>query len=249
MRNWLSSKGFQMKQLITTSWDDGHPLDIKLARLLHKYGIKGTFYITPRNRERERISDVDIRLLSDMGMEVGSHTMTHPYLDRLTDSELHDELKISKQYLERVINRRVISFCYPKGIYDDNIVQTVKKTGYRLARTTASFRLDKGFDPWHFPVSVHFYPHNKEVLFRHNLKHMNIRGIMQWGFNYHFAADPIELGSFMLESMRKSGGTFHLWGHSWEIDKLNLWEKLEKMLQLMAQSKAKSVTNSQLIAL
>lgn len=33
------------KQLIiTTSWDDGHPLDLKIAELLDKYGINGTFY-------------------------------------------------------------------------------------------------------------------------------------------------------------------------------------------------------------
>ena len=34
-----------MKTLITTSWDDGNKLDIKVAELLDKYGMKGTFYI------------------------------------------------------------------------------------------------------------------------------------------------------------------------------------------------------------
>ncbi len=30
---------------ITTSWDDGHPLDFRVAELLSKYGLRGTFYI------------------------------------------------------------------------------------------------------------------------------------------------------------------------------------------------------------
>jgi hypothetical protein len=28
---------------ITTSWDDGHPLDLRVAELLAKYGLKDTF--------------------------------------------------------------------------------------------------------------------------------------------------------------------------------------------------------------
>ena len=28
---------------ITTSWDDGHPLDFRVAELLAKYGLPGTF--------------------------------------------------------------------------------------------------------------------------------------------------------------------------------------------------------------
>ena len=34
-----------MDILITTSWDDGHPLDLRLAELLHKYDVPATFYI------------------------------------------------------------------------------------------------------------------------------------------------------------------------------------------------------------
>jgi hypothetical protein len=37
---------------VTTSWDDGHKLDMKLAVLLKKYGIKGTFYICPNEWQK-----------------------------------------------------------------------------------------------------------------------------------------------------------------------------------------------------
>jgi hypothetical protein len=36
---------------VTTSWDDGHILDHKLASLLHDYRLRGTFYIAPKNVE------------------------------------------------------------------------------------------------------------------------------------------------------------------------------------------------------
>ena len=41
-------------KIITTSWDDGHPLDFKLAELLNKYNLKGTFYI-PRSNAEHRV--------------------------------------------------------------------------------------------------------------------------------------------------------------------------------------------------
>jgi putative transposase len=41
------------KAVVTTSWDDGHPLDLKLAELLKKYDIPATLYMPMDNPERE----------------------------------------------------------------------------------------------------------------------------------------------------------------------------------------------------
>src|SRR4051794_21779274 len=41
---------------ITTSWDDGHPLDIRIAELLAKYDLPGTFYI-PRASQRPTMEE------------------------------------------------------------------------------------------------------------------------------------------------------------------------------------------------
>ncbi len=40
-----------MKKIVTTSWDDGHKLDLKLAHLLQKYNMPATFYVSPECRE------------------------------------------------------------------------------------------------------------------------------------------------------------------------------------------------------
>lgn len=66
--------------IVTTSWDDGSYLDLRLSSLLDKYGIKGTFYISPYYEYRERsLTENEIILLSKRG-EIGAHTLTHPYL-------------------------------------------------------------------------------------------------------------------------------------------------------------------------
>jgi peptidoglycan/xylan/chitin deacetylase (PgdA/CDA1 family) len=41
------------KAVVTTSWDDGHPLDLKLAELLKKYDVPATLYMPMDNPERE----------------------------------------------------------------------------------------------------------------------------------------------------------------------------------------------------
>ncbi len=51
------------QEIVTTSWDDGHKLDLKLIKILNKYNIKGTFYVAPKNREfnkKDLLSDEEI---------------------------------------------------------------------------------------------------------------------------------------------------------------------------------------------
>jgi len=45
---------------ITTSWDDGHPMDLRVAALLAKYGIAGTFYV-PASTELGAVSAAQLR--------------------------------------------------------------------------------------------------------------------------------------------------------------------------------------------
>src|SRR3990172_9671589 len=102
-----------MKQIIvTTSWDDGHIHDHKLARLLKKYSVKGTFYIPPRNREfprSELLTDSQILKLSK-DFEIGGHTMTHPVLTKISLAEAEKEIIEGKQYLNKFIYRKLINF-------------------------------------------------------------------------------------------------------------------------------------------
>ena len=80
--------------IVTTSWDDGHKRDIRLASLLRKYGVGGTFYICPETHEfpaAERLTSDEIRELAGE-FEIGAHTMTHPHLSRLDADAAREEL-------------------------------------------------------------------------------------------------------------------------------------------------------------
>ena len=60
---------------VTTSWDDGHPLDLRLAEMLSKYAIPATFYI-PLKNDRDLVGSSEIRALGAQ-FEIGGHTVTH----------------------------------------------------------------------------------------------------------------------------------------------------------------------------
>jgi len=45
------------------------------------------------------------------------------------------------------------------------------------------------------------------------------------------------MSEIIMNRILTSGGIFHLWGHSWEIEKYGLWNELEKVLQMLAFKK------------
>lgn len=73
---------------------------------------------------------------------VGSHTLTHPILITLSQSEIDTELRESRHYLEQKLGRTVDFFCYPNGAYDARVYEAVKNN-YRAAVTTETGVLNR----------------------------------------------------------------------------------------------------------
>lgn len=70
------------------------------------------------------------------GLEVGSHSHTHPILTKLNQVELHEELYLSKALIKKNLDIDPTSFCYPNGMsvdFDQNIKELVNKAGYKYA--------------------------------------------------------------------------------------------------------------------
>jgi peptidoglycan/xylan/chitin deacetylase (PgdA/CDA1 family) len=126
------------------TFDDGwlDAVDV-VAPLLRRLGVPGTFYVCPglwggqhpdvagsagRLLDREQA-----RTLHQMGMELGSHTMTHPDLRKLDDRELGVELTRSKAEIEALTGAPCRTFAYPFGLFDERVERAVAAAGYELA--------------------------------------------------------------------------------------------------------------------
>ncbi|MEM3433158.1 MAG: hypothetical protein QXP27_03170 [Candidatus Methanomethyliaceae archaeon] len=83
-------------------------------------------------------------------------------------------------------------------------------------------------------VTLQLYPHTRATHFRHAVRKLNVGGLVGWWRAARCAADLTELCARFYEKVRVEGGVFHLWGHSWEIEKLGLWHLLEDLLRRIA---------------
>jgi peptidoglycan/xylan/chitin deacetylase (PgdA/CDA1 family) len=63
----------------------------------------------------EFLSPDDVRRLSENGIEIGSHTVTHPILRALEAENARREIADSKSALERLLGKPVRAFAYPFG--------------------------------------------------------------------------------------------------------------------------------------
>jgi len=70
------------------------------------------------------------------GHEIGSHTLTHPFLTRLAPDQAREEISASKKKLEDLFGRSIEHFCYPYGDWNPQIRDLVAESGYRTACTT-----------------------------------------------------------------------------------------------------------------
>jgi len=71
------------------------------------------------------------------GVNIGSHTVTHPILPNVGQTDLDFELRTAKTRIEEQLGRSVDHFCYPNGSLNDNVRRAAKNAGYMSAVTTA----------------------------------------------------------------------------------------------------------------
>jgi D-inositol-3-phosphate glycosyltransferase len=217
---------------VTTSWDDGHKLDVRLAALLKKYEIKGTFYVCPQDREfkhEDLLSPQELLSISE-DFEIGGHTITHPHLSQITLAQADEEIAQSKVYLQEILQREITAFCYPYGDYNNGVKALVKKHGYKLARTTRRYKFNIAQDVFELPTTFHTYAHYSDlhkILSFAKFSLTNLKEYWDWE----------KLAIALFDSTCLHGGVFHLWGHSWEIEKNNGWQKLENILAYVAERK------------
>lgn len=120
---------------VAITFDDGWQEHYKNAfPILKKYGVKATFFVpTGWVGQPEIMSWDEMKEMSQAGMIFGSHSISHPYLDKLSDENLKKEVEDSKKLLEEKLGKQVDYIAYPAGMYNDKVIEAVKAAGYQAA--------------------------------------------------------------------------------------------------------------------
>jgi peptidoglycan/xylan/chitin deacetylase (PgdA/CDA1 family) len=133
---------------VVLTFDDGCETDLLTAApILKNAGFDATFYITVGFLGRSGyMSRSQVRELSDLSFEIGSHSMTHPYLSDLPDEELQDELVRSRNELQEMTGRAVEHFSCPGGRWSQRVAKFAQRAGYRSVATSRSIANSSGSD-------------------------------------------------------------------------------------------------------
>jgi peptidoglycan/xylan/chitin deacetylase (PgdA/CDA1 family) len=110
--------------------------------ILDKYGFKATFFeVCNFIGSNGKKTWQDILALQKDGMDIESHTMTHPHLNTLSQASLNSEIGGSKQcFLNHGINPTIFAYPYSEGSNNPTVVGIVGKY-YTLGRTDSGFPL------------------------------------------------------------------------------------------------------------
>lgn len=211
------------------SFDDGSHFDLKTVALLDKYGFSNagsrvvTFYIPAHWESYLATKDIEplpYKKLVEIGerFEIGSHSINHHLLTRFPMEVVKHEIEGSKVMLEKMFNRPITKFCYPRGYYNEEIKKLVQAAGYESARTVKVCELTPAADPFETHTTVHIGLDRQE-----------------YGTDWlTFALDKLT------EAVTRSGAgeeiVYHFWGHSEEINRLDQWDRFESFLKTLQQS-------------
>ncbi|MBQ4518689.1 MAG: polysaccharide deacetylase family protein [Clostridia bacterium] len=199
-------------KVLTLSYDDGVVQDIRLIEIMDKHGLKGTFNInsgrylsedTVRERfyGRLKLSEAQ-QLYTNSGHEVAVHALTHPSLEKLDTAEIIYEITEDRKAIERHYGTIARGMAYPYGAYSEKVIDVLEKCQIAYARTvesTYAFRFPENWLKLH-PTCHHNYEKLDELIKR-------------------FVETP---NRFNHPEM------FYLWGHSYEFDRHDNWDVIEK---------------------
>lgn len=213
-----------MAKYLTFSYDDGVTQDQRLIALFNKYGMKATFNInsgrlgTPGSLVREDVTVAHVKPRACevakiyAGHEVAAHTLTHPMLPQLPDEEVIRQVEEDRKALSALVGYEVVGMAYPGGggpLFDERVVDLIRRhTGIRYARTTIS--------------TGDFAPQTDLLVFKPSVYHHR-----EWDALF-------AMGERFLSLKTEEKQVYYVWGHAYEFDIENTWDRFEDFLKMMA---------------
>lgn len=227
-------------KIVTMSYDDGQQFDRQLIEIFNRYGIKGTFHLNSGGIGLPgRINEEDFRT-TYMGHEVSLHTYSHPFLSRIPNEAIVQEVMEDRRILESLTGYIVRGMSYPFGAYDDATIEKLRGLGVVYSRTTKSlhnFELPADFMKWH-PTCHHndaLEDSNRFLSLLHRKDHHHLLYI--WGHSYEFNNDN---NWNLIEEICKN-----LAGHDeiWYATNIEIYEYITAQRNLVFSADLKKVYN------
>ena len=193
-----------------------------MIEILNRYSLKATFNLNSgflgnkgelvRNgipvRHDKVAADEVPRIY--IGHEIAVHTKTHPFLPKLSDDRVIEEVCEDHKTLSALVGYHVVGMAYPCGgmNHDARVEKLIRDyTDCQYARTiesTGEFSLP--IDPYAWNPTVYFI--DTDLMFA--------------------------LGERFLALETEEPALFYIWGHAYELDAWNFWERFEEFCRMIS---------------
>lgn len=212
------------------SYDDGVEQDVRFVELLNRYGLKGTFNLNSGLMKSGFVwtheCGMEIRRLPEreavslyQGHEVASHTLTHPYMQELTEEEILGQMEQDKANLETLFGWQVAGFAVPFTYYSELIAQCARRAGFEYARISEEGKSYTPGEDWY---------HWKAGIFHWSA------GLMEFVDDFLYSDEELALCQIA--------------GHSYDLDVYGMWETMENICRKVSESgEIWSATNLQIV--
>lgn len=171
----MNNKEVFDKHYVILTFDDGCERfqDVVLP-LLKKYNVPATIYPVsgdlgsiaswPKviNYDLRILSKESLKIIANSGVDVGGHTVNHVKLEDVQKQKAKKEIEKCKQDLEAIIGRKLFSFSYPHGSFNNEVVQLVRSAGFSCAVTCKSSSIYGNEDLFQLPRIYVTYSDNLE---------------------------------------------------------------------------------------
>jgi peptidoglycan/xylan/chitin deacetylase (PgdA/CDA1 family) len=130
-----NNKGVPEKSIVIT-FDDGYVDNYTNAYpILKEFGFNATVFVVTDYVDKSTLymNSEQLKEMDKNGVEIQSHTVTHPHLPQLSHEKQLEELKNSKAFLEGVLNKKVEFIAYPFGENNEDTRKIAKECGYKMA--------------------------------------------------------------------------------------------------------------------
>lgn len=207
------------KLAFTLSYDDTTVSNNRFLEIINRYGLKCTFNLNSKRLVDQLEADGKIfdgtltvgeakKLYLGNGHEIAAHCLTHPWIADLPKPEMIYEVTEDRKNLEGIFDVIVRGMAYPYGCFNDKTVDALQSSGIVYSRTTLATRKFDFPENW---LTLHPTCHHEDA---------NLFDIAK-----SFVEDSPKWGRCKL---------FYLWGHSFEFDRNNNWERLEKICEYIS---------------
>lgn len=211
------------KKALTFSFDDGVTQDVRLIEIFNRYGLRCTFNLNsellglPGELVREdmrvshnKVQPEAVRAIYK-GHEIAVHTLTHPNLAATEDqAEILRQVAEDQKSLSALAGYEVVGMAYPGGgvNYTQEVADLLREQGaVKYARTT---------------VATGEFELPGDLMTLHPTTHL-IR------FDEAFS-----LAERFLSMEPESPALFYIWGHSYEFDIHDTWDRVEDFCRLVS---------------